>query len=67
MLLLAGCIDDENSLFKSGQGYLHDPTTLSDQWLVGDDFYYVLQHWRAAFEAEWASMPKASESDVGLV
>ena len=53
--------------FKCGQGYLHDPTTLSDQWLAGDDFYHVLQHWHDAFEAEWASMPKASESDVGLV
>lgn len=53
--------------FKCGQGYLHDPPTLSDQWLSGDDSYCVLQQWHDAFEAEWASMPKASESDEGLV
>jgi hypothetical protein len=46
--------------FKSeGSGY--DPATLSDVWLSGDDFYNVLQRWHDAFEAEWESMPKASE------
>jgi hypothetical protein len=47
--------------FKSTQDYLHDPSTLSDVWLAADDFYNVLQHWHDAFEAEWASMPKASD------
>lgn len=52
--------------FKSGQSYLHNPSTLSDMWLEADDFYHVLRHWHDAFAAEWASMPKASDQAVGL-
>jgi hypothetical protein len=52
--------------FKCGEGYRHDPTTLSDIWLAADDFYDVLQGWHDAFEAEWASTSKTSEADVGV-
>jgi hypothetical protein len=51
--------------FKSGEGYLIDPAVLSDVWLPAEDFYYVLQRWHDAFEGEWASMPKVSETGVG--
>jgi len=50
--------------FKSIEnGCLHDPATSSDVWLAADDFYRILQDWRDAFEAEWASLPKRSEAD----
>jgi hypothetical protein len=52
--------------FKSSQGYLPDPATLSDVWLAADDFYSVLQRWRDAFEAEWELAPKASDVGVEL-
>ncbi|MGB6900929.1 MAG: Imm42 family immunity protein [Candidatus Acidiferrum sp.] len=48
--------------FKSGEGYRHAPGSLSDVWLPADDFYSVLLEWRDAFEAEWVSAPKFSES-----
>jgi hypothetical protein len=51
--------------FKSRQGCLYDPATLSDVWLATDDFYCVLRKWRDAFEIEWASMPKVSDTGVG--
>jgi hypothetical protein len=44
--------------FKCKEGYRHDPDTLSDLWLPADDFYQTLQHWRDAFEAEWAAAKK---------
>jgi hypothetical protein len=49
--------------FKSGDGYRHDPATLSDAWLRADDFYGILRRWSDAFEAACASLPKSSESD----
>lgn len=50
--------------FKSIEnGCLHDPAARSDVWLAADDFYRILQDWRDAFEAEWASAPKISEAD----
>jgi hypothetical protein len=39
--------------FKCKDGPRHDPDTLSDVWLLADDFYQVLQRWHDAFEAEW--------------
>jgi hypothetical protein len=47
--------------FKSGEGYIHDPATLTDIWVEADDFYSVLQGWHDAFEVEWTSMPKVSD------
>ena len=49
--------------FKSGEGYGHDRSTLSDIWLPADDFYDILRRWADGFEAEWASLPKFSVSD----
>jgi hypothetical protein len=46
--------------FKSGESYLHDPTTLRDVWLAADDFYHILRQWHDAFEAEWLAAPKSS-------
>jgi hypothetical protein len=37
--------------FRCGEGYAHDPATLSDVWLPADDFYRVLQQWQQAFVA----------------
>jgi len=48
--------------FKSDDSYGHDPATLSDIWLPSDDFYNILREWHGAFEAEWTSAPKFSES-----
>jgi hypothetical protein len=48
--------------FNRSQNSGYDSATLSDVWLSGDDFYDVLQRWHDAFEAEWESMPKASEA-----
>jgi hypothetical protein len=45
--------------FRSGEGYVHNPATLSDVWLPADEFYRVLQQWHQAFYIEWAAMPKA--------
>jgi hypothetical protein len=45
--------------FRSGEGFVHDPSTLSDVWLPADEFYRVLQQWHQAFDSEWATMPKA--------
>lgn len=48
--------------FKSATiGYCHEPKSLSDIWLSGNDYYDLLQRWRDAFEAEWASIPKTPE------
>ena len=47
--------------FKSGQGRLHDPGTLSDVWLAADDFYAVLRCWSEAFDEEWVATPKCAE------
>lgn len=49
--------------FKAGQDYRHDPTTLVDVWIDGNDFYQVLQQWSRAFELEWATAPKADAPD----
>lgn len=51
--------------FKCGQGYLHDPATLREVWLAGDEFYCILQQWRDAFEAEWRISPKISIATDG--
>jgi hypothetical protein len=48
--------------FKSDEDYRHAPSSLSNVWLPADDFYNVLQKWHNAFEAEWVSAPKSSES-----
>ena len=48
--------------FKCSQGHVHDAATLSDVWLAADDFYSALRRWHDAFEAEWTSMPKKSDS-----
>jgi len=44
--------------FKSSEGFVHDPATLSDVWLPADEFYRVLQQWQKAFDSEWAAMQK---------
>jgi hypothetical protein len=44
--------------FKRKEGYRHDPGSISDVWLRGDDFYQILQKWRDAFEAEWGVAKK---------
>jgi hypothetical protein len=53
-------VDDRVRLiaFRCGEGYGHDPTTLSDVWLPAGAFYKVLHQWHDAFAAEWASLPK---------
>ncbi len=48
--------------FKCGQGFFHDPTTLTDISLPSEDFYGLLRKWHDAFEAEWASLEKEAES-----
>jgi hypothetical protein len=48
--------------FKCGQGFFHDPASLSDISLSSDDFYGLLRNWRDAFKAEWTAMPKEAES-----
>jgi hypothetical protein len=48
--------------FKCGQGFFHDPATLSDISLPAEDFYGLLHKWHDAFEAEWGSMQKEAES-----
>lgn len=48
--------------FKCGPGFFPDPTTLTDVSLQAEDFYGILQKWHDAFEAEWASSPKETES-----
>jgi hypothetical protein len=48
--------------FTSGENYLHDPPTLRDVWLPAEEFYDVLQRWRKAFLAEWATMRKVVDS-----
>jgi hypothetical protein len=53
--------------FKCGQSYVHDAATLTDVWLPADDFYSALQRWHNAFEAEWTSMPKKSDSEASLL
>jgi hypothetical protein len=45
--------------FKRERGYLYAPTTLSDVWLSGSDFYSALGHWLRAFEEEWRRLPKS--------
>lgn len=45
--------------FRSGDGYHHDPKTLSDIWLSAADYYGTLQQWRDAFVAEWESALEA--------
>ena len=51
--------------FRScSEGYHHAPGTLSDVWLEAGEFYQILEKWRAAFEAEWASAPKIHEADI---
>jgi hypothetical protein len=50
--------------FSCGQNSLHDPATLHDIWLSAADFYSLLQSWRDAFQAEWASIPKVSDAPV---
>ena len=47
--------------FKSSEGYHHDPKMLRDIWLEADEYYKILQRWRAAFEAEWVAAPKKPE------
>jgi hypothetical protein len=47
--------------FKCGPGTYHDPATLQDVSLPAKKFYSLLQDWLAAFQAEWASMPKVAE------
>jgi hypothetical protein len=47
--------------FRTAESGLHDPATLKDQWLDGEQFYAVLREWRDAFEAEWASLPKVAD------
>jgi hypothetical protein len=46
--------------FRSGEGYVHDPATLSDVWLPSDDFYGVLQEWLQSFDREWTALMKVS-------
>lgn len=41
--------------------YAHDPSTLTDAWLGADDFYGILEQWRAAFEVEWETRQKVPE------
>jgi hypothetical protein len=48
-------------------GCNHDPTSLSDIWLGSDEFYDVLERWRAGFEAEWVQMPKSHDDETGYV
>jgi hypothetical protein len=48
--------------FKCGQGFFHDPATLSDISVLAEDFYGLLRKWHDAFEAEWALMRKGAES-----
>lgn len=57
-------VDDSVRLiaFKSGADYRHDPATLKEAWLAADTFYQILERWRDAFEAEWASAPKVALS-----
>jgi Immunity protein 42 len=43
------------------EDYHHNPNTLRDLWLEGDEFYSVLERWRQEFEAEWKAAPKTSE------
>jgi hypothetical protein len=52
--------------FRSRQeDYPHDPTTLSDVWLMAENFYGILQQWHHAFESAWASMPKVMSQKKG--
>ncbi len=44
--------------FRSGQDGFPDPSTLRDVWMEAKLFYETLDRWRAAFETEWAKMPK---------
>lgn len=37
------------------------PSDIRDLWLPADDFYDILQMWRARFETEWELTPKATE------
>jgi len=41
-------------------GFLHDPSSLSDLRLPLAEFYGVLKEWAQAFEAEWRTAPKAA-------
>lgn len=41
-----------------------DPATLKDLWMVSEKFYAVLQQWRDAFLAEWASLPKVLDANA---
>lgn len=47
--------------FKRAEHYLHAPATLTDLSISADKYYGILEHWRRAFEAEWASFPKTQE------
>jgi hypothetical protein len=44
--------------FESAPGLSYDPATLRDVRVESDDFYGILENWRAAFENEWALLPK---------
>ncbi|EEF57969.1 immunity 42 family protein [Pedosphaera parvula] len=52
---------------SSGEGYHHDPATLSDVWLEAEEFYDILQNWRNSFLAEWNASSKISASEDGAV
>lgn len=47
------------------KGFPHDPETLREVWLDGDEFYGILQRWADEFETEWARMPKVPCSADG--
>src|SRR6185295_8218096 len=51
--------------FRSSEGFVHDPTTLSDLWLSAAAFYEILNQWHEAFEREWAATPKISRANDG--
>lgn len=54
--------DVENAVrliaFNRLESGTHDPRTLRDAWLPADIFYEILERWQAAFESEWAVLPK---------
>ena len=51
--------------FRSSEGYVHDPATLSDVWLPAAAFYEVLGQWHEAFDGEWTATPRISRADDG--
>jgi hypothetical protein len=47
--------------FNTRADHRHEPATLRDLSLDGDEFYGILQDWSRAFELAWLGAPKSPE------